>query len=265
MSQADLRHLIRSERTATRERFFDLPVIEQLRTVWEIFRLQASLIFSQKFIWFLLGIVAYMVLRYIGNYHTDVINRVTQQTVIPELLAFPMVVLAILTNMFLISIEKENRTLEGMFTLAGSRYRIWLLRIATLHVILFGMTFALSLIAFFTFTDMAILGTSIHVFVPVFLVANLTLYFSVKFRSALGAGMLAVLALLFSLIFHEILSESGLYRYLLFFNPYALPRDIDPATWNTWMWQNRIGVMLIGCGFLYAALRKTDQRERLLQ
>lgn len=265
MSQTPLRQLISQGAAAPRERFFDLPLKQQLQVAREIFRLHASLIFSRKFIWFLLGLLAYMVLRYIINYHSDVSERVTQQSVIPALLLLPLVAMAVLTNMFLISAEKENRTLESMFTLAGSRYRIWLLRIAVLQTVLLALSYALAVIAFFTFTDLAIFGTALHVFVPVFFVGNLTLYFSVKLRSALGAGLLTGLMLFVFLVLELIFRNIGQYRYGLFFNPYALPREIDPATWNTWVWQNRIGILILGGAFLYAALRGMDRRERLLQ
>ena len=51
----------------------------------------------------------------------------------------------------------------------------------------------------------------------------------------------------------------------LFFNPYDVPRRLDPATWNLWMWQNRIGVLALAGLMLFAALRGMEVRERLLR
>jgi len=44
-----------------------------------------------------------------------------------------------------------------------------------------------------------------------------------------------------------------------------MPRQLDPETWNLWMWQNRIGVVLAGGLLLFATLRGMDERERLLR
>ncbi|MFQ5628049.1 MAG: hypothetical protein ACE5I1_04745 [bacterium] len=265
MTQTDLRSIVTAQSATAHEKFSELPVLSKIKLSWEMFRLQASLIFSQKLLWFILGIIVYMGLVYLENYNDDIVSRITQEQVITDVLAFPLVVLAVLLNMFLISGEKEKRTLEGMFTTAGSRYKVWLLRIVSLNVVFFLMALGLSALTFFTFTDMPIFGSTIHIFIPVFLLGNMTLYFSVKFRSALAAGMVAGLAIFFLIILNAGFEEEDMYRYMLFFNPYDLPRDIDPATWSTWTWQNKIAVSLVGCGFLFAALRGMDNREKLLR
>lgn len=265
MSQTDLRSIVKMHNATVHEKFSELPVVTKIKVAWEIFRLQASLIFSQKLMWVLLGELVYLALRYIENYNDDVVSRVTQVGVINELLAFPLVVLAVLMNMFLISGEKEKRTLEGMFTIAGSRYKVWLLRIVSLNITIFLMALALSIITYFTFTDLPIWGVTVYGFIPVFFLGNLTLYFSVKFRSALAAGMVAGIFIFFLTIFNTAMEEAELYRYMLFFNPYELPREIDPATWNVWTWQNKITVFLAGCAMLFAALRGMNNREKLLR
>mgnify|MGYP007059429645 CR=1 FL=1 len=265
MSQTDLRNIVKLHSASAHEKYAELSVSAKIKVAWEVFRLQASLIFSQKLLWVLLGEVVYLVLRYIENYNDDVVNRITQVGVINELLAFPLVVLAVLMNMFLISGEKEKRTLEGMFTIAGSRYKVWLLRIVSLNVTIFLMALVLSTITFFTFTDLPIFGATVYIFIPVFFIGNMTLYFSVKFRSALAAGMVAGIFLFFLIIFNTAMEEGGFYRYMLFFNPYELPRDIDPATWNVWTWQNKIVVFVAGCAMLFAALRGMNNREKLLR
>jgi Na+/proline symporter len=149
-----------------------------------------------------------------------------------------------------------------MFTTAGSRYKVWLLRLGTLNVILFILAFALSAVAFFTITDIPIIGMALHGFVPAFFVGNMTLYFAVRFRSGFAAGMVAAGLLVLILMFSELLNET---RYFLYFNPYDVPRRLDPGTWNLWMWQNRVGVLCLGGFLLFAALRGMEVRERLLR
>jgi hypothetical protein len=243
-------------------RFAELPARAQLAIAWEIFRLQARIIFSHKFVWFMAGILIYFVVAYIINYNQSVIDRMPMEDVLPVLLEFPLSALAVYLSMQVITSEKDNRTLEVMFTTAGSRYKVWLLRLGTLNMILLILAFALSALAFFTFTDIPIVGMALHAFVPAFFAGSMTLYFAVRFRSGFAAGMVAAGLLVLILMFAELLSET---RYFLFFNPYDVPRRLDPGTWNLWMWQNRIGVLVLAGLMLFAALRGMEVRERLLR
>jgi hypothetical protein len=243
-------------------RFAELAGRERLAVAWEIFRLQAQIIFSHKFVWFMLGILAYFIVAYAINYNQSMIDRMPMEDVLPLLLEFPLATLAVFLSMQVITSEKDNRTLEVMFTTAGSRYKVWLLRLGTLNVILLILAFALSILAFFAFTDIPIIGMAVHAFVPTFFAGSMTLYFAVRFRSGLAAGMVAAGLLVLILMFTELLYET---RYYLFFNPYDVPRQLDPETWNLWMWQNRIGVLCAGGFMLFAALRGMEVRERLLK
>lgn len=243
-------------------RFAELAGRERLAVAWEIFRLQAQVIFSHKFVWFMLGILAYFIAAYAINYNQSMIDRMPMEDVLPLLLEFPLAALAVFLSMQVITSEKDNRTLEVMFTTAGSRYKVWLLRLGTLNAILLILAFVFAVLAFFAFTDIPIAGMALHGFVPTFFAGSMTLYFAVRFRSGLAAGMVAAGLLTLILMFTELLNET---RYFLFFNPYHVPRQLDPETWNLWMWQNRIGVLCAGGLMLFAALRGMEVRERLLK
>jgi len=243
-------------------RFAELAGRERLAVAWEIFRLQTQVIFSHKFIWFMLGILAYFIVAYAINYHQSMIDRMPMEDVLPLLLEFPLAALAVFLSMQVITSEKDNRTLEVMFTTAGSRYKVWLLRLGTLNLILLMLAFVFAAAAFFAFTDVPIIGMALHAFIPTFFAGSMTLYFAVRFRSGLAAGMVAAGLLVLILMFTDLLYET---RYYLFFNPYDVPRQLDPETWHLWMWQNRIGVLCAGGFMLFAALRGMEVRERLLR
>lgn len=243
-------------------RFRDLSASEQAVVIWEMLRLQARVLFSNRFAWFMAGILAFYVVVYIINFNQPVVQRMTREAVFSLLLEFPLSLLAVYLNMQLLTAEKENRTLEVMFTTAGGRYKVWLQRLGTLYAILLALCFLLSSLAFFTIADLPIVGMALNAFVPVFFVGNMTLYFAVRFRSGLAAGMVSAGILLILLMFSELLNET---RYFLFFNPYNVPRSLDPETWELWMWQNRAAVLFFGGLLLFLALRGMEIRERLLR
>ena len=265
MSKVELRNVVANNKTATFQSFSELENGARFRIGWELFRLQVRLIFSHKFIWFMLGLTAWLRLMYYFNFRTDAVFRMTQRNVIEDLIYLPMVVLAVFLNMQLITAEKDNRTLEVMFTTSGSQFKVWLLKAATLGTILYFITLAICVVAFFGFTDMAILATSFYAFVPIYFIANLTLYFAVRMKSGLAAGMVTAAVLVILFFSNAIMEETDLYKYMLFLNPYSPPLRVDPATWEVWIWQNKIGVLILGTGLLYAALRSMGNRERLLR
>jgi len=204
----------------------------------------------------------YTVIVYIINYREPVIDRMTTSSVLSALLEVPLFGLAIFLNMQLIANEKDRRTLEGLFTVAGSRYKVWLIRFGTLNLVMLGFALVLSLIGYFCFADLPPVGMALNGFVPACFIGSMTLYFSVRFRSAFAAGMVAVGVLLLISVMAEPLEES---RYFAFFNPYNVPRSLDPETWQLWMWQNRLALLALSAGLQFLALRGLGNRERLLR
>jgi hypothetical protein len=223
--------------------FWQLPVKAQAGIVWTVIRLQSQVIFSHKFVWFIMAILSYIGLIYAINYQQPVYDRMEPEDVYIGVITMPLLILAVYLNMQAIVTEKEQRTLEVMFTTAGSRYKVWLLRLGTLNALLCILTFFLSILVFYTFMDYSILGMTWNTFVTLFFVGNLTLYFAVRMRSGLGAGMVTGLVLFLHLISAGIFDYAET-RYFIFFNPYDIPDQMDPRLWDT----EQVGCIRPGVG-----------------
>ena len=244
--------------------FWQLHVKAQAGIVWTVIRLQSQVIFSHKFVWFIMAILSYIGLIYAINYQQPVYDRMEPEDVYIGVITMPLLILAVYLNMQAIVTEKEQRTLEVMFTTAGSRYKVWLLRLGTLNALLCILTFFLSILVFYTFMDYSILGMTWNTFVTLFFVGNLTLYFAVRMRSGLGAGMVTGLVLFLHLISAGIFDYAET-RYFIFFNPYDIPDQMDPRLWDIWVIQNRLGVFGLGLVMIFFALRGMENRDRLLR
>lgn len=240
--------------------FSGLSRKEQVKIAWTIFRLQSQLIFSQRIVWFIGAILLYVGILY----SIATRNRMGMDDVYFMALTFPLMALALYLNMQVIVSEKDQRTLEVLFTTAGSRYKVWLLRLGVLNLLMLLSSLSLSAIVFFTFADFSIVSMACNVFVTSFLVGNLTLYVAIRLRSSLGAGMVTALILFLQLLITGIF-DLGNTRYVLFFNPYDIPNQMDPRIWELWAWQNRIGVLMIGMLLLFGAVRGLEDRDRLLR
>jgi hypothetical protein len=251
--------------TSAFQPFWRLSRFEQAATAWKIFRLQIQVIFSRRVVWFLGAIVVYMTALYLINYFVAPPNdRIPTEALYIMVMTMPLSVLSLYLNMQVIVTEKEQRTIEVMFTTAGSRYRVWLLRLGALNILLFLVSLGMSAIAFFTFTDFSIPGMACNVFATVFFIGNVTLFFAVRLRSGLGAGMVTALVVILHLFSAGVFDYADT-RYFLLFNPYEIPGQMDPQTWDVWTWQNRIGTLVVGGLFLFFALRGMENRDRLLR
>ncbi len=253
-----------NSKTPSYRSYWELGARAQAGIVWTMIRLQTQLIFSNKFVWFIMAVLCYVGLVYAINYQQPVYDRMDPEDVYIAVMTMPLLVLAVYFNMQAIVTEKEQRTLEVMFTTAGSRYKVWLIRLGTLNGLLCALTFCLSILVFYTFMDFSILGMTWNTYVTLFFVGNLTLYFAVRMRSGLGAGMVTAVILFLHMISAGIF-DYGDTRYFLFFNPYDIPDQMDPQLWDIWMLQNRLGVFGLGLVMLFFALRGMENRDRLLR
>ena len=244
--------------------FRSLSRKEQAQIVWTVFRLQSQLIFSQRIVWFIGAILLYVSILYTINYTVSARDRMGIDDVYFMVLTFPLMALALYLNMQVIVSEKDQRTLEVLFTTAGSRYKVWLLRLSVLNLLILLSSFGISGIVFLTFADFSITSMACSVFVTSFLVGNLTLYVAIRLRSSLGAGMVTALILFLQLLITGIFDLTNT-RYVLFFNPYDIPNQMDPRIWELWAWQNRIGALMIGMLLLFGAIRGLEDRDRLLR
>ncbi len=257
------RSSLRSQFKSPSVPFLQLPLRSRLWVVWQMFRLHIQLLFSHRFLWFVLGLTAWLTLLYVINYREPMPSRMQTENAFMLVMQFPLSVLAILLSMQIITSEKEKRTLEVMFTTAGSRYKIWLARFGSLHLLLLFLSLFLNAVVFFFFTDIPVPTAALQAFIPTFFISTMTLFFSVRLGSGLAAGMISagLCAVLF--IFSV---EVNVKAYALFFNPYAMTfRSVDPEVYHLWMWQNRIGILVLALLFYHGALRGLDKRERLLK
>ncbi|KAA3619848.1 MAG: hypothetical protein DWQ05_03750 [Calditrichaeota bacterium] len=261
MNQLDMRQLL-AEINKNTPPFFALNFLQRLKVSLEVFRLNTRIVFSNRFAWFLFGLIAYIIFLYVVNYQNEIYDRMRPDFIFYMLVQLPLSAIAVFLCMNLISSEKDNRTLEITFTTAGSRYKIWLIRFGSLCVLFLLLAIVLSSIGFFFFVELPIWSLAFHAYVPVFFIAGMVFYFAVKFRSGLAAGMVSGIVLFFMFTFHEPLEDT---RYTLFFNPFDVPHNIDASVWYDWTWQNRIGLLVLGGLFIFAALRGMNNRERLLR
>ena len=119
----------------------------------------------------------------------------------------PGMVLALFLSMFLVSYEKDNKTIEALFSIPGSPYKIWLYKLGVQYFILLLLQAFFAGMTFFFVDSFSISVFILNAYVNVFFAGNLTFFFSTKLKSGIAAGIVAFVILMIfmpmSIIFIE--------------------------------------------------------------
>lgn len=175
----------------------------------------------------------------------------------------PGMILALFLSMFLVSYEKDNKTIEALFSIPGSPYKIWLYKLTVQYFILFMLQVLFAVMTFLFVDSFSITSVVVNAFAPVFLAGNLTFFFSTKFKSGIAAGMLAIVILFIfmpiSIAFQE--SSGSLYQWSLYLSPLVKPDNLDIGIWNQRLLYNKLAVYGMGVLFMYRGLSNLRKRE----
>ena len=233
---------------------------DMVRSSWALFRRSFRIVMRRK-LWFMAGgVLAYYAILYaFAVYEPD--SGFSVDAALFVLVELPGTILGIYLTMDLVARERDRNTLETLYSTASSHYHVWTVRLIAIYLVLAATLLAMSTIAYFFFAEFPFVWGGINAFIPAFLVANVTFFFSVFARSANAAGMLGLGFLILVLMFYEPLEQTA---YFLFLKPFEVPFGANDALWAEKTLINRLAVFGGGLLLLYLALRRMERREKLL-
>ena len=172
----------------------------------------------------------------------------------------PMLILGLYLSMTCVSFEKENRTIETLFTIPGSPYKVWLYKLSVQFIVLLLVLILIAGISFVFVQDFPIEVMVINVFILVFFTANINFFFSIIFKSGYTGGLITV----FILVILMILSQIDPIRntaWNFYINPFSKPANLDLLIWNERLLYNKLGIAFFGSMFMYFGLSRLRNRE----
>jgi len=177
--------------------------------------------------------------------------------------AVPGMVLALFMSMFLVSFEKDNKTIEALFSIPGSPYKIWIYKLTVQYFILLLFQFLFAGMTFLFVDSFSIGVIVISAFANVFLAGNLTFFFSTKFKSGIAAGIMTFVILLFFMPISIIFTEEfdSMYQWILYLSPLMKPDNLDIGIWNQRLLYNKLVIYGLGILFMYRGLTNLRKRE----
>ena len=167
-----------------------LPWREVIGSLAAMFRLSGRVIFRRKLLFMTAGIAAYYAILYaFAVYQPN--SGFGVEDALFVLVELPGTVMGVYLAMYLIAKERDLHTLEVLFSTASSHYTVWTIRLLSVYFVLLVTLLIMSAASYFLFAEFPFFWGGLNAFLPAFLIANLTFYFSVFTRSANAAGMLA--------------------------------------------------------------------------
>ena len=228
-------------------------------SAWRMVRLSGHITLHRKLYFMYGGAVVYYGLLYAFAIFRPGEGFSVEQA-LHVLVEVPGAVLAIYLAMDMVSGERNKDTLEILFSTSASHYGIWLVRLLSVCGVLFASLLGMSLLAYLLFAEFPFVRGGLHACLSAFVFVAITFYFSVLCKSGNAAGMVAMGVLILILMGGEALQNSP---YLLFVNPFNSPMGMDALLWRERVILNRVGWGMIGMLFVFLALKRMENREKL--
>jgi len=235
---------------------------ENIKTLFSLIKLNTKVLFSNKFLYFLIGIFLYFGVVCTINYFTDPGDYIKGEHIYIAVLLVPMIILTVFLSALIVPSEIESNTIESLFSVSGSIYKVWIIKIVVMYISLSLLLLILEILSYFMIADFPILKNFVMSLFPLYFIGGMTFFFASKYRSTGVAGIISGIVLLIFMFLAEPLEHS---RFFLYLNPMITPRDINNYVWTRTVIENRIGMVIFGSFFYYLGLSRLKFKEKYIE
>ena len=218
------------------------------------------IIFSGKFIWFLLvGLALFFFLMFAAASRGTELSHemVYSQLVIPGIL------LVFYPACFGIQNDADHRILELLFGIPNYMYKVWLFRLLMIYVEVYLILVAYAFLARILLYPVQPFSMAAQLMIPVLLFGNMAFLYSTLIRNGNAAAVLSVLTVILALVLGNLpLVENKVWDVTI--NPYEEPENINAAIWSVILLKNRIMMIVAAIVFLMSGLLGLQNRGKFL-
>lgn len=235
-----------------------MAFIEYIRLVRSIVSYNLKIVFSGRFVYFLIAAWLFF-LVIIGimlfSDSTPVVNDIY------DLLIFPGILIMFYPVVYNIQNDKDTRMLEIIFGVPDYRYKVYVLRFAIAMLLLVCLMILMALFSWFAVVRIPVFEMVAQLMNPLFFLACLTFLLTTLIRNGNGAAVVMIIIGLVFFILNEPLQNS---KWNVFLNPYNVPIDMNLNIWMNVVHQNRL-MMVIGAVIaLLWGMMNLQQREKFV-
>jgi len=231
---------------------------QKLILLWKMTRYNIQIIFSGKFVWFLLAsIVFYLFFSVMLVFE----NSSIQYDDIYSALVFPGILLMFYPTVFGIQHDIDSRTIELIFGIPDYRFKVWFFRLIIVFIFVFVMLIIFGWIAWILIEPIPVIQFAFHLMFPLIFLGSLAFWISTIIKNGNAtAVVMVILGIILSILAEEL--SSSYWNVML--NPFNIPRDFNPEIWFKIVFKNRLFLTAGSIVFILAAILKLQKRERFI-
>ena len=231
----------------------------RLYLAYEVFRYNLKIIFSNKFIYFLLGALLFFLLITT----IDLLDPETYFSAgnVYDLLLFPGLLIIFYPSTFSIQNDVDSRMIEVLFGIPNYRYKIWLVRLAIIYLVVFMILICFGLFSTLALAPVPVLGMSVQLMFPIFFLGALGFMLSTVVRNGGGTAAIMIIIGLTFWILAGILDEN---EWNIFLNPYYFPEGLNEIIWQEMLFYNRLYLIIGTILSILAGIYQLQKREKFI-
>ena len=237
-----------------------MSVLQTVKSFARLCAYNMRIIFSGKFIWFLLvGLALFFFLMFTAASRGATLSHgmVYNQLVIPGIL------LVFYPACFGIQNDADHRILELLFGIPNYMYKVWLFRLVMIYVEVYLILVVYAFLARILLYPVQPFSMALNLMLPVILFGNLAFLYSTLIRNGNAAAVMSVLTVILVLVLGNIqLVENKVWDLTI--NPYDEPENINAAIWSVILLKNRILMIVAAIVFLMSGLLGLQNRGKFL-
>lgn len=221
-------------------------------------RYNMKIIFSGRFIWFLLAAFAFFIFF---SVQTVLNSQAISEGTVYNLLIFPGVLLIFYPTVFGIQSDDDSRMLEILFGIPNYRYKVWLVRLLLIFVLIFLIILLFAGLASVLLYKVDILEMSYQLMYPIVFIGSMAFMFSTVIKSGNGTAVLIVLIGVALIVLQDAIERT---QWNVILNPFQIPNDFNEIIWQGIITKNRIFLVTGIVAFILYGLYNLQKREKFV-
>jgi hypothetical protein len=224
----------------------------------KMIRYNMKIIFSGRFIWFLLAAFAFFIFFSVQTVWN---SQALSEGTVYNLLIFPGVLLIFYPTVFGIQSDDDSRMLEILFGIPNYRYKVWLVRLLLIFVLIFLIILLFAGLASVLLYKVDIIEMSYQLMYPIVFIGSMAFMFSTVIKSGNGTAVLIVLIGVALIVLQDAIERT---QWNVFLNPFQIPNDFNEVIWQGLITKNRIFLVTGMVVFILYGLYNLQKREKFV-
>ena len=229
------------------------------RDVWSFVRYSAYQNFSGRALGFIgLAVVVFLAVLVFSLMSRSAARGPEQ---VYHYLLIPAILLTFYPSAFAIQGDKDAEMIETLFGIPDHRFKVWLVRLATLLVLVAGILLLLAVFCRIALTEFPVGTMVFQLMFPVLFLASLAFFIACLTGSGNATAVILVVVVL---AFWSLAGTLRASSWFVFHNPFTSVSAIQAVAWAKTTLSNRLMLSIGSVFLLMLALLRLQNRERYI-